>query len=102
MKEKNNFIDRLPDRLFWDVDRSKLDPEQHSRWLIERILMWGSLDDFKHLLAYYGWDEIVKVAKKSRQIDCKTASFVAHMTGTPKDEFLCYSTKQSNRKLWFY
>ncbi|NPA46628.1 MAG: hypothetical protein GXO24_05365 [Chlorobi bacterium] len=102
MKDKHSFPDQLSSYLFWDVDRRGVDPQKHRHWLIDRVLLYGGYEDFLALLHYYGWETIVETAKKSRQIDCKTASFLAHMTGTPKEEFLCYSTKQSKRKYWIY
>ncbi len=31
----------LSDHLFWDVDRSGIDPERHASWLAKRVLEYG-------------------------------------------------------------
>jgi len=97
-----DLISRLSPYLFWDTDPKDIDPEKHRRWIIERVLMYGTLPDFRLILQYYGWETIGRVAKNSRQIDCKTASFIAAMTGIPKKEFFCYTYKFSNLTHWEY
>ncbi len=35
--------------LFWDIDPETLDLEKHSRFIIERVLKKGSLEDWLYL-----------------------------------------------------
>ncbi len=100
MKNKNQILLQLSSHLFWDVDIKNIDVDKHAVFLIERILMYGLLSDFKLLLKIYGLDFIVEKMKKSRQIDKKTASFLAALSGISNKEFLCYTTTQSTNELW--
>ena len=86
--------------LFWDVDINDIDLKKHSKFVIERVLIYGLFSDFKLIMKYYGLHTIAEKAKTSKQIDKKTASFISNICGVDKNEFLCYTTKQSTQKHW--
>jgi hypothetical protein len=58
--------------LFWDVRPDDIDPEEHKKWLIERIAQWGTLDDIRELLKLYPMEEVGNIVNSSRAIDLKT------------------------------
>jgi hypothetical protein len=58
--------------LFWDVRPENIDPVKHKKWLIERIVQWGTLDDIRELLKLYPIETVGKVVNSSRTIDYKT------------------------------
>ena len=37
----------LSDHLFWDVDRSSIEPERHAPWLVKRVLEYGRWNDWQ-------------------------------------------------------
>ena len=41
-------------RFFWDVDKKKLDLNLHKKSIIERIINYGTLDDWRWLSLTYG------------------------------------------------
>jgi len=47
--------------LFWDVDVTCLDMVAHARFIIERVVTRGTLDDWKLLLDLYGKEKIKDV-----------------------------------------
>ncbi len=100
MNNKNQILSQLSPHLFWDVEINNIDIDKHAVFLIERVLMYGLLSDFRLILKTYGLDFIVEKMKKSRQIDKKTASFLAALSGISNHEFLCYTTTQSTNELW--
>ncbi len=47
-------IEDLTPSLFWDVNRLTLDPEKHKRYIIERVLTRGKLEDWFLIKKHYG------------------------------------------------
>lgn len=59
--------------LFWDVDPKTIDPEKHSRYIIERILNFGEPEEVRWLFQRYSKDEIKQVMNLPRsQVDAKS------------------------------
>lgn len=61
--------------LFWDVDRESIDPERNKRFIIERILARGDVDDFRFAEGLYGSDTLRETLLKAKTIDRKSLSF---------------------------
>lgn len=55
--------------LFWDVDPAQLDAEQHSRYIIERIMDFGTDEEARWMWQAYPREELHRVATLSRGID---------------------------------
>lgn len=77
-----------------------VDIQRHKRFIIHRVLEYGTLEDWRRIRAYYGIDVIADVAARIPDLDRKSACFVATLTDRPKEEFACYSAKQSTAKHW--
>lgn len=74
----------MPDRvkrLFWDADRSKLDPARHERYVIARVLDYGDAADVAWLFAAYGADRVRVAVEQSRSLLPKTANYWRHHFG---------------------
>lgn len=89
-------INGFSDYIFWDVDKSSVDPVQNAPFLVRRVLEYGQIADWKNLLKYYGLQQVADVAKQLRTLDPKALSFISAVSGTPIDLFRCYTTRQSN------
>lgn len=61
--------------LFWDVDRSKLDPDKSAEFVIKRILAYGDIDDMRFALTTYGSSRVAEVASRMRDLDKKSKNF---------------------------
>ena len=86
--------------LFWDVDILKVDLNKRKRWFINRVLEYGLINDWKLFVKLYGLKEIAEVAMKIKSLDRKSASFIATLSGEPKEKFLCYSIPQLAQSFW--
>ena len=75
--------------LLWDVDRNKLDLQKHKKFIIERVLKFGTPKEVRWLLATYAEADIIQVVKSSRSLDKKTANFWAVHFAIPSEEILC-------------
>lgn len=101
MLSKEQFdITALSSHLFWDVDKNTLNFEEHKLFIIQRILEYGLLQDWLLLRKNLSMDEIASLSQKLRSLDDISLNFISKLSGTEKETFRCYTTKQSQQKLW--
>ena len=72
--------------LFWDVSHSKLDWHQNNRFIIERVLVRGGMNDVKIIMRLYTKVQIIEAIKKCRDLDAVTHNFCSHYFNIPKAE----------------
>ena len=88
-------------RLFWDVDKERIDIKGHRSFIIRRIINFGNMDDVKWMLKVYTADEIIEVVKKSHGLSRKSAYFWSTYFKIPKREIECLKMPyQKNLKLF--
>ena len=92
----------LPDRLFWDTDLSTLDFKAHARFIIQRVIQRGSLEDWVSIKQHYGLEFIKQEIVLMRHLDPKTLNFFSGYFGIEKEKFRCYSAPQSTPKPFGY
>lgn len=78
--------DAFDRRLFWDVDPEKLDWQKNSRFIIERVLVRGGMNDVKIVMNYYTRFQLIETVKKCRDLDEVTHNFCANYFNIPKAE----------------
>ncbi len=86
--------------LFWDIDKNKLDFEKNKKFIIKRVLDYGLINDWQIIYNHYGISKIAKITTTIRDLDKKSILFIATLSKIPKENFLCYTTKQSTPKHW--
>ena len=95
-----NLVKQLSQYLFWDIDMDLLDVEKNSFQLIQRVLEYGELEDWRKIRDFYGLARIADDCKKLRSLNPKALSFVCAITGTKKEDYRCYHIRQSFPTLW--
>lgn len=88
--------------LFWDTDYNSIDFKKHARFVIERVLTRGNLDDWNELNKLYEIDKIKEEVVKIRYLDKITLNFCHTYFNIQKEKFRCYNTEPSIRELWSY
>ena len=101
----SQFADRLPEcayRYFWDIDPTRLDVGQYSRYVIERLLEYGDLPSVRWMESRFSREEIVEVLKRSRALSRKSANFWLNVLSVPRGEVRCMSKafQQKYRQVW--
>ena len=86
--------------LFWDIDPDILIINKHAKFIIRRVLQYGSIEDWNELKKLYGLELIVKKAQTIRDLDKKTASFLSVIGNVSLNTFRCYTSEQSIPKHW--
>ena len=94
------FIEQLSPVLFWDMDKSQLDVEKHARGLIQRVLEYGTLSDWRLTRDFYGLDTVVANCKQMRTLDPMALSFICAISDTKKEDYRCYQFRLSHPTHW--
>lgn len=89
----------LSSNIFWDTDPSKLDYEKHLYYIIPRVLDFGTIDDVRQVISFYGDDTIIRVLLEVRYLSPKTISYFSWKYGLDKTRFRSYNHRQE-WKLW--
>ena len=101
MISKNKiFISKLSPHLFWDVNRNNIEFEKNKKFIIQRVLEYGFMSDWQIIYSYYGIDNIASTAATIKDLDGKSIAFIALLSKTPKEKFLCYTSMQSTPRHW--
>ena len=95
-------VEDFSPNLFWDADPSDLDFSKHMKYVVQRVLERGTLDDMRHMFSMYGFDNVVATSKALRSLDPVSFSFIVNLSGQPKESFRCYTLKQSSQAPWIY
>lgn len=98
----NECINLLSSYLFWDIDKKMLDLDTCPKQVIQRVLEYGTLNDWKLILSYYGINRIVEESQGLRSLDPKALSFICCISGTKKENYRCYHLQQLNHVHWRY
>ncbi len=84
----------LPNHLFWDIDLESLDFSKNSRFVIQRVIQRGTIEDWISIKEFYGLDVILSEILLIRDLDPKTLNFFSTYFGLSKNKFRCFSTQQ--------
>lgn len=95
-------IINLSTSIFWDIDINSLDYEKHARFIISRVLMRGTYEDWNEIKKYYGIERIKNEIVNVRYLDKLTLNFCCIYFDIPIEKFRCYNIEPSIRKLWNY
>jgi hypothetical protein len=93
-------IDHLSPHLFWDVNQEECSWEQHSHFIVERVLEYGLWNDWNILYRGIGLSEIANIALHLRSLSPKSLNFISTLAQIPKEKFRCFTTTQSNPPHW--
>ena len=99
---EQKIIQSFSSYIFWDVDKASVNPVINAPFIVQRVLEYGQISDWRLLVDLYGLDTIVDTAKRLRSLDPKALSFICTITNTSPEEFRCYNTKHSSHQLWSF
>ena len=104
MIERNLSFEQCPfsKNLFWDADQSDIDMQRNKRYIVQRVLERGTVEDLRSIFHIYGLDNVIATAKTLRTLEPKALSFIACVAGESKENFRCYMQKQSSHAPWIY
>ncbi len=97
---KKHNISELSDHLFWDVDKEKISWEGNKHLIVQRVLQYGTMNDWNILKTIFGIKGIAAIAMEIRDLDPVSHNFIATISDTPKEKYRCFIERQSNPTLW--
>lgn len=72
MKQPKTKLDfkgfRFRPSLFWDVDPKTIDPKRHARYIIERVLEFGTDEEVRWMWNHYSHEKIRDTIERSRGV----------------------------------
>lgn len=80
----------------------KLKLNERKSFLVNRVLDYGVMKDWKQLVEDLGLEEIGQIAMGLKHMDPKSLSFIALLIKKDVKCFRSYSTIQSNKVHWVY
>ena len=91
-------------RYFWDVDLAQLDVEQHSRFIIERILERGRQEAIRWMRKVFSPLQITHVVMTSKNLSPRSANFWSFIFHFSKNQILCLkkSFREKQKLIWKY
>lgn len=88
--------------LFWDVAANELDVDKHKRFIIQRVIEFGTLEDWQQIKACYGIETIGAEMKEVRNLNDVSLSFICLACNLKKEDFRCYTSKPSISQHWTF
>lgn len=96
----HNNLCGLSQYLFWDIDPSKFDIDKDAAWIVQRVLEYGNMEDWRIIKHHFGLNTIVSLAEGFRTLDPVALSFLCCISDTKKEDFRCYHFAQLNPTIW--
>lgn len=103
MSEKQQYtLERFSPYLFWDMDKEQIDLDVSSTQIIQRVMEYGGMEDWRLLKSYYGLKRIVQSCQQLRSLDPRVVAFLCCISHVTKESFRCYHNTQSPHPHWSY
>ena len=80
--------------MFWDVDPETIDEQTHCRYIIQRVLERGTLEDIQATIAHYTMPFMLAEAQKIRSWDPVPLAFAACLGNVKEETFRCCTSKR--------
>jgi hypothetical protein len=77
--------------LFWDTNGDHIDTDRNARFIIERVISRGTLNDWKTLLSFYGNNRVKKEVVLIRTLDPKSLCYLSVFFNIEESKFRCCS-----------
>lgn len=103
MAENHYFsLMKLTKAIFWDTDYDRIDWDKRARYVIGKVLSYGTIEDWNAIKSYYGMERIKQEVIHIRDLDPKAMHFASTIFNIPLQEFKCYTWRQSTPAPWIY
>ncbi len=94
------YMTKLSSSLFWDMDMEQVNMDTCPSQIVQRVLEYGNINDWKLILSYYGLPMIVELCKNMRSLSPVCLSYICCISNTSKEEYRCYHISQLSSTPW--
>jgi hypothetical protein len=95
-------IEALSKRMFWDTPIENIHGVEHCHFIIERVMRYGRIADWELIRQWYGPDVLREVVVELRDLEDISIAFLCLVLGLKREDFRCYTRKQSQPSFWDY
>lgn len=81
----------LKKALFWDVDYDKIDFEKNAGFVISRVIMRGTWNEWLEIQQFYGKKRIMAEMLEIRYLDKYSLNFCSFYFNIPVEQFRWYT-----------
>ena len=75
--EGDGLVRMLSKRLFWDVPIESLEDDVHKRFIVQRVLERGGINDIRLMMNHYSLAVVAEEAREIRSLDPITLAFAS-------------------------
>lgn len=93
---------KLSDRMFWDTSTSNIHWFEHRHFIVQRVMRYGRLEDWRLIKQWYGPDILREIVVSLNNLDAISVAFLSLVLNIDKKAFRCYTEKQSRQSFWDY
>ncbi len=95
-------ISALSSHLFWDTPLENIDWYEHRSFIVERVMGYGIMKDWEIIKQVYTKEEMREIVTAIRVLDDFSIAFLSVVLDLPKENFRCYTERQSQPSFWHY
>jgi len=98
-QQETSFPDNIK-ILLWDTDLKSLSMKDNAQFIIERILEYGDLTEYKWMKNRFSEEQVNMTLRNSKRLSAKTATFYSLIYNVPAEKILCLKkpfTQKQNR-----
>ena len=91
---------KLSSEIFWDVNVSGIDFAKRARFVINRVMQYGTLNDWEQIVAFYGLEKIGQEMMQEPDLDPRSQAFLSIILDLPKEKFQCFKKIKMPQAPW--
>jgi len=80
--------------MFWDTQFNKLDILKDQNLIIQRVIDFGTWEEFLKMLDHYGDETVIGESLKSRESSDQGAHFISNYFNKNIEDFTCYKKRR--------
>lgn len=99
-KKRSPNVKDLSQRMFWDTSIEDIDWYEHRAFIVERVMTYGQLSDWKLIRQWYSEEELKSIVTSIRNLDGPSVAYLSLVLNLKKEDFRCYIERQSRPNSW--
>ena len=85
---------------FWDVNFDKIDFQENSVFVMNKVFNYGTWADILEILRFYGLERVKKEVVQSSYFKGSALSFLCVILHLTEQDFVSYQQRQKRNPIW--
>jgi len=95
-----NVNNEINPALLWDFGGKPFDYQKHKQIIIQRVVEFGTIEDWGVIFNKYSDDEIISAVKEINTLSNINLNFISKLFGLKKTDFKCCTKPQWRKTHW--